>query len=81
MGPNQTGTLTAVPSAVVADHSGSGRGTNGISDPAHVKAAQMLRQQRLAVVPPAAETEVEQRRLIDYDTALGVAGFDEPVAL
>ena len=41
----------------------------------------MLRQQRLAVVPPAAETEVEQRRLIDYDTALGVAGFDEPVAL
>jgi hypothetical protein len=44
-----------------------------MSDPAHVKAAQMLRQQRLAVVPPAAETEVEQRRLADYDSALGVA--------
>jgi hypothetical protein len=50
-----------------------------ISDPAHVNAAQLLRQQRLAVVPPAAETEVEQRRLADYDTALGVAGFEGSV--
>ena len=33
----------------------------------------MLRLQRLAVVPPAAEAEVEQRRLADYDSALGVA--------
>ena len=41
----------------------------------------MLRQQRLAVVPPATETEVEQRRLADYDTALGVAGFDGGMAL
>jgi hypothetical protein len=32
-------------------------------------------------VQPTTETEVEQRRLIDYDTALGVAGFDEGVAL
>jgi hypothetical protein len=38
-----------------------------------VKAAQMLRQQRLAVVPPAAKTEMEQRRLADSDSALGVA--------
>jgi transposase len=67
--------------AVVADHERVWARHQTISDPAHVKAAQMLRQQRLAVVPPAAETEVEQRRLIDYDTALGVAGFDEPVAL
>ena len=41
----------------------------------------MLRQQRFALVQPAAGAEVEQRSLADYDTALGVAGFDEPVAL
>lgn len=50
-----------------------------MSDPAHMRAAQMLRQQRY--VPPATETEVRQRRLADYDTGLGVAGFDEGVAL
>ena len=44
-----------------------------------MNAAQLLRQQRLAVVPPAAETEVEQRPLADYDTALGVAGFEGSV--
>jgi transposase len=66
---------------LVADHGRIWARHQTISDPAHVKAAQLLRQQRLAVVPPAAETEVEQRRLADYDTALGVAGFDEPVAL
>jgi transposase len=66
---------------LVADHGRIWARHQTISDPAHVKAAQMLRQQRLAVVPAAAETEVEQRRLADYDTALGVAGFDEPVAL
>jgi hypothetical protein len=49
-----------------------------ISDPAHVKAAQMLRHQRFALVQPANETfpqerpEVERRSLADYDTALGV---------
>jgi hypothetical protein len=37
-----------------------------------VTAAQLLRQQRFALVPPVTETEVEQRRLADYDTALGV---------
>jgi hypothetical protein len=31
-------------------------------------------------VPPPIETEVEQRRLTDYDTALQIAGFDEEVA-
>jgi transposase len=52
-----------------------------ISDPSHVRAAQLLRQQRFAVVQPATETEVEQRRLADYDTALGVTGCDGEVAL
>jgi hypothetical protein len=43
-----------------------------------VKAAQMLRHQRFALVQPANETfpqerpEVERRSLADYDTALGV---------
>jgi transposase len=58
---------------LVADHGRTWARHQTISDPVHVKAAQMLRQQRLALVPPAAETEVEQRRLADYDSALGVA--------
>jgi transposase len=67
--------------ALVADHERVWARHQTISDPAHVKAAQLLRQQRFAVVLPAAETEVEQRRLTDYDTALNVAGFDGGVAL
>ena len=35
----------------------------------------MLRQQRFALVPPTTETEVEQRRLADYDSALKT-GFE-----
>jgi hypothetical protein len=46
-----------------------------------VTAGQLLRHRRFTVLPPATETEVEQRSLIDYDTALGVAEFDEEVAL
>jgi hypothetical protein len=41
-----------------------------------VSAAQILRQQRFTLVQPAADAEVEQRRLVDYDTALRVAGFE-----
>jgi transposase len=65
---------------VVADHERVWAKHQTLSDPAHVKAAQLLRQQRFTLIPPATETEVEQRSLIDYDTALGVAGFDEEVA-
>jgi transposase len=67
--------------AVVADHERVWARHQTISDPSHVSAAQLLRQQRFALVRPATETEVEQRRLIDYDTALGVTGFDGGVAL
>jgi transposase len=67
--------------AVVADHERVWARHQTISDPAHVNAAQLLRQQRFTVVRPATETEVEQRRLADYDTALGVVGFDAGVAL
>jgi transposase len=66
---------------LVADHVRIWARHQTISDVAHVKAAQLLRQQRFTLIPPATETEVEQRSLIDYDTALGVAGFDEGVAL
>jgi len=41
---------------LVADHVRIWARHQTISDPAHVKAAQMLRQQQLALVPPAAET-------------------------
>jgi transposase len=66
---------------LVADHERVWARHQTISDPAHVRAAQLLRQQRFTVLPPATETDVEQRSLIDYDTALGVAEFDEEVAL
>ena len=66
---------------VVADHERVWARHQTISDPAHVNAAQLLRQQRFTLIPPATETEVEQRSLIDYDTALGEAEFDEGVAL
>jgi hypothetical protein len=58
---------------VVADHERVWARHQTISDPSHVRAAEALRQQRFAVVRPGAETEVAQRRLTDYDTALGVA--------
>jgi transposase len=61
---------------LVADHVRVWARHQTISDPTHVKAAQILRQQRFAVVRPVAETEVAVRPLTDYDTALGVAGFD-----
>jgi transposase len=66
--------------SLVADHERASARHQTITYPTHVTAAQLLRHQRLAVVPPAAETEVERRRLADYDTALDVAGFDGEVA-
>jgi transposase len=65
---------------LVADHERVWARHQTISDPAHVRAAQLLRQQRFAVVPPVAETEVAQRRLADYDAALGVADVDRGTA-
>jgi hypothetical protein len=47
--------------------SGSGRGTK----PSLIPPTSRL---------PAPETEVEQRSLADYDSALGLAGFDGGVA-
>ena len=66
---------------LVADHERAWARHQTITELAHVRVGQMLRQQRFALVQPAAGAEVEQRSVADYDTALGVAGFDEPVAL
>ena len=57
---------------LVVDHERIWARHQTITDPAHVKVAQMLRQQRFALVQPGAGADVEQRRLADYDTALGV---------
>jgi transposase len=65
--------------SLVADHERAWARHQTISDPAHVKAAQLLRQQRFTVVP-ATEIQVEQRSLADYDTALDMAEFDTEVA-
>jgi len=58
---------------VVADHVRVWAKHQTISDPAHLDAARMLRRERLAVLPPPAQTPVEQRSLDDYDTVFGVS--------
>ena len=78
--PTWTGSESGVRAAWWPTMHGSGARHQTITDPTHVTAAQLLRHQRFAVVPAAAEIEVERRRLADYDTALDVAGFDGEVA-
>jgi len=43
-----------------------------IHDPAHVAAATLMRRERLEVVRPAAQAQVEIRSLTDYDALLGI---------
>ena len=57
---------------LVADHPRVWANHQTISDPEHVAAARALRRERLEIARPAAEVQVEQRHLGDYDTALGV---------
>jgi transposase len=57
---------------VVADHDRVWAWHQTISDPDHVAAAKSLRRNRISVVRPTLEPEVEQRCLTDYDTALGL---------
>lgn len=59
---------------VVADHERIWAWHQTVSDPAHVAAARALRRERVGVLRPVAEPEVEQRSLSDYDTALGLDG-------
>ncbi len=56
----------------VADHERIWARHQTITDPAHLAAARLLRRERLEAVRPAAEPEVEQRSLADYDIAPGV---------
>jgi len=58
----------------VADHDRAWARHQTISDPEHVAAAKLLRRERIGVVRPAPEPDVEVRCLADYDTALGVDG-------
>jgi transposase len=62
---------------VVADHQRVWAWHQTLSDPEHVEAAQVLRRARVGALRPVQQAEVEQRRLADYDTALGIEGLDE----
>lgn len=66
----------------VADHDRAWARHQTISDGEHVAAAKLLRSQRLGLVRPTAETEVEVRSLADYDTALGLdLGFEDGIGV
>lgn len=60
----------------VADHERAWAWHQSITDPEHLEAAKVLRRTRLGALRPVrdAQTElaVEQRRLSDYDAALGI---------
>jgi transposase len=56
----------------VAEHDRVWAWHQTISDPEHVEAAKVLRRNRIGVVRPTVEPEVEVRCLADYDTALGL---------
>lgn len=59
----------------VADHERIWARHQTLTDPEHLAAARALRRERLELVHSrTAEPEVEQRRLADYDTALGIDG-------
>jgi len=58
----------------VADHARVWAKHQTISDPEHVAAATLLRRDRIGLVRPSAQTEVEVRALTDYDAALGIDG-------
>jgi hypothetical protein len=59
---------------LVADHERLWAWHQTVSDQSHVDAARALRRERVGVLRPVRQTEVEQRPLSDYDTALGLAG-------
>jgi transposase len=59
---------------VVADHERIWARHQTLTNPAHWAAAQVLRRQRLTIIRPPAEPDVQIRCLADYDTALGLDG-------
>jgi transposase len=64
---------------LVADHPRVWARHQSISHPEHVAAAAVLRRDRLGLVRPGAQPEVEIRCLADYDIALGLTD-DQGVA-
>ena len=63
---------------LVADHARVWARHQAITDPDHLAAAKLLRRERIGLVRPVAEPEVEQRSLSDYDIALGLASDSGP---
>jgi transposase len=59
--------------AVVADHQRVWAKHQSLTLPEHETAAKQLRRERLGLVRPAPEPDVQIRCLDDYDTALGLA--------
>ncbi len=57
---------------LVADHDRLWAKHQTVSDPAHVAAADTLRRERIGLLRPVPEPEVQIRALTDYDTALGL---------
>lgn len=57
---------------LVADHARIWAKHQSLTAPEHDTAAKQLRRDRIGLLRPAAEPEVQIRRLADYDTALGV---------
>jgi transposase len=57
---------------IVADHERIWGRHQTISDPEHVAAAKTLRRERVGVLRPVTEPDVQIRCLDDYDTALGL---------
>jgi transposase len=65
---------------VVADHARAWAKHQSFTLPEHDAAAKALRRDRIGLVRPAPEPEVEIRRLGDYDSALGLEDADGTVA-
>jgi transposase len=65
---------------LVADHERLWAKHQTLSAPEHVAAARELRRERIGLLRPARELEVEVRCLADYDTALGLDGDEGGVA-
>ncbi|MDQ5840897.1 MAG: IS21 family transposase [Chloroflexota bacterium] len=59
---------------LVGDHERLWAKHQTITDPGHLAAARALRRERLELVPPMAQQQVEQRDLAEYDIALGTDG-------
>jgi transposase len=65
---------------LAADHERVWAWHQTLADPEHLAAGRALRRERVGTLRPVTEPEVEQRCLIDYDTALGLSDADGGVA-